>query len=85
MYQLLVDSAPNVPIWERGDLPISYLELAGSAVQPMGVPALLVLHRGQLVTEQYLHGMQPDTPHLLMSVQVGGGNGGRNWPLSRPS
>ena len=28
----------------------------------------LVLHRGRIVTEQYFNGMQPDTPHLLMSV-----------------
>jgi CubicO group peptidase (beta-lactamase class C family) len=28
----------------------------------------LVLHRGQIVTEQYFNGMQPGTPHLLMSV-----------------
>ena len=28
----------------------------------------LVLHRGQIVTEQYFNGMRPDTPHLLMSV-----------------
>jgi len=28
----------------------------------------LVLHHGQIVTEQYLNGMGPDTPHLLMSV-----------------
>ncbi|MGI9009191.1 MAG: serine hydrolase domain-containing protein [Streptosporangiaceae bacterium] len=28
----------------------------------------LVLHRGRLVTEQYLNGLEPDTPHLLMSV-----------------
>jgi CubicO group peptidase (beta-lactamase class C family) len=28
----------------------------------------LVLHRGQVVTEQYFNGMRPETPHLLMSV-----------------
>ena len=28
----------------------------------------LVLHRGRLVTEQYFNGLEPDTPHLLMSV-----------------
>jgi len=28
----------------------------------------LVLHKGQVVYERYLNGMQPDTPHLLMSV-----------------
>jgi CubicO group peptidase (beta-lactamase class C family) len=28
----------------------------------------LVLHRGRVVTERYLNGMQPDTRHLLMSV-----------------
>ena len=28
----------------------------------------LVLHRGRVVTEQYFNGMQPQTPHLLMSV-----------------
>ncbi len=28
----------------------------------------LVLHRGRIVTEQYFNGMEPDTPHLLMSV-----------------
>jgi CubicO group peptidase (beta-lactamase class C family) len=28
----------------------------------------LVLHRGQIVSEQYFNGMAPDTPHLLMSV-----------------
>jgi CubicO group peptidase (beta-lactamase class C family) len=28
----------------------------------------LVLHRGQIITEQYFNGLQPDTPHLLMSV-----------------
>jgi CubicO group peptidase (beta-lactamase class C family) len=27
-----------------------------------------VLHRGQIVTEQYFNAMMPDTPHLLMSV-----------------
>lgn len=28
----------------------------------------LVLHRGAIVTERYLNGMTPETPHLLMSV-----------------
>ena len=28
----------------------------------------LVLHRGRLVSEQYFNGLEPDTPHLLMSV-----------------
>jgi CubicO group peptidase (beta-lactamase class C family) len=28
----------------------------------------LVLHRGRIVAEHYFNGMQPDTPHLLMSV-----------------
>jgi CubicO group peptidase (beta-lactamase class C family) len=28
----------------------------------------MVLHRGQIVTEQYFNGMAPDTTHLLMSV-----------------
>jgi CubicO group peptidase (beta-lactamase class C family) len=28
----------------------------------------LVLHRGQIVTEQYFNGLAPDTTHLLMSV-----------------
>ena len=28
----------------------------------------LVLHRGRIVYERYLNGMQPDTAHLLMSV-----------------
>src|SRR6478609_3454686 len=28
----------------------------------------LVLHRGRVVYERYLNDMQPDTPHLLMSV-----------------
>jgi len=28
----------------------------------------LVLHGGRIVTERYLNGMTPDTPHLLMSV-----------------
>jgi CubicO group peptidase (beta-lactamase class C family) len=30
--------------------------------------ALLVLHRGHVVTERYRNGMTPSTPHLLMSV-----------------
>jgi CubicO group peptidase (beta-lactamase class C family) len=28
----------------------------------------LVLHRGQVIAEQYFNGMTPQTPHLLMSV-----------------
>jgi CubicO group peptidase (beta-lactamase class C family) len=28
----------------------------------------LVIHQGQIVTEQYFNGLRPDTPHLLMSV-----------------
>ena len=28
----------------------------------------LVLHRGRLITEKYLNGLEPGTPHLLMSV-----------------
>jgi CubicO group peptidase (beta-lactamase class C family) len=28
----------------------------------------LVLHRGQIVTEQYFNGLEEDVPHLLMSV-----------------
>jgi CubicO group peptidase (beta-lactamase class C family) len=28
----------------------------------------LVLHQGRVVTERYLNGLEPDTPHLLMSV-----------------
>jgi len=30
--------------------------------------AFLVIHRGRIVTEDYFNGMEPDTPHLLMSV-----------------
>lgn len=30
--------------------------------------AFLVLHRGQVVAEEYRNGMRPDTTHLLMSV-----------------
>lgn len=30
--------------------------------------SLLVLHRGQIVTEWYGHGMTPDSPHLVCSV-----------------
>lgn len=29
--------------------------------------AFLVLHRGQIVYERYLNGMQPDSPHLMFS------------------
>ena len=29
---------------------------------------LMVLHRGEVVTERYLNGLAPDTTHLLMSV-----------------
>lgn len=29
---------------------------------------LLVLHDGRVVVERYLNGLEPDTPHLLMSV-----------------
>lgn len=28
----------------------------------------IVLHRGRVIYERYFNGMQPDTPHLLMSV-----------------
>ena len=28
----------------------------------------IVLHRGQVIFERYFNGMEPDTPHLLMSV-----------------
>jgi CubicO group peptidase (beta-lactamase class C family) len=28
----------------------------------------LVLHRGRIVAERYLNGLEPDTPHLLMSI-----------------
>jgi CubicO group peptidase (beta-lactamase class C family) len=29
--------------------------------------AVLVMHQGQVVMEEYFHGMRPDTLHLLMS------------------
>ena len=32
------------------------------------VDGMLVLHRGSVVHEQYLNGLQPHTPHILMSV-----------------
>lgn len=32
------------------------------------VDALLVAHQGEIVTEQYFHGMTPDTPHELYSL-----------------
>jgi CubicO group peptidase (beta-lactamase class C family) len=30
--------------------------------------AFIILHKGVIVTEQYFHGMQPETPHNLWSV-----------------
>lgn len=53
------------------------VRVRGTAGGKVGLPelldqtdtdALVVLHRGRLVHEEYRHGMAPDVPHLCMSV-----------------
>ena len=58
---------------ERDVLSLSYLtqdrELTvADLLDETCTDGFLVLHRGQIVTEQYRNGMTPATPHLLMSV-----------------
>ena len=50
--------------YHSGDRELTIGEmLAGSYTD-----GFLVLHRGEVVAEEYRNGMTPDTPHLLMSV-----------------
>jgi CubicO group peptidase (beta-lactamase class C family) len=66
------------PTWR---LPRAERDLSGLTVRALGrrIPlerfldetytdGFLVLHRGRIVTEQYLNGLTPDAAHLLMSV-----------------
>jgi CubicO group peptidase (beta-lactamase class C family) len=66
------------PVWR---FPRSERDVMGAVVHAGGRPvsfaefledtytdALLILHRGRVVTERYFNGMTPDTTHLLMSV-----------------
>ncbi len=39
-----------------------------AAVESLDIDAFVVLHRGKIVSEHYFHGMLPETPHYLMSV-----------------
>lgn len=56
-----VDSMP-VPDAAGGAIPLSRL------LRQTHTDAFLVLHKGAIVTEQYFHGMHPETPHNLWSV-----------------
>jgi CubicO group peptidase (beta-lactamase class C family) len=66
------------PVWR---LPSAELDLSGVTLRAgkrmvslerfldeTYTDALLILHRGRIVTERYRNGMTPDTTHLLMSV-----------------
>ena len=37
-------------------------------LQDLSVDAFIVLHRGKILCEQYFHGMRPETPHILFSM-----------------
>lgn len=55
-----------------GQVPVTRVDGSASNVDAIlgesHTDALVVLHRGQLVTEWYAEGGAPDRPHLLMSV-----------------
>lgn len=40
----------------------------GRILEETHTDGFLVLHRGRIVAEHYYNGLEPDTPHLLMSV-----------------
>jgi CubicO group peptidase (beta-lactamase class C family) len=57
---------------DLGDIPVTTLAGTESTVEDVidqtSTDALLVLHRGSLLTERYYDGTTEATPHLLMSV-----------------
>src|SRR5262249_56431949 len=40
----------------------------GRILEETCTDGFLVLHRGRIIAEHYYNGLEPDTPHLLMSV-----------------
>ena len=40
----------------------------GRILEETHTDGFLVLHRGRIIAEHYYNGLEPDTPHLLMSV-----------------
>lgn len=40
----------------------------GEALRTSYTDGIVVMHRGQVMTERYAHGLAPDTPHLIFSV-----------------
>lgn len=69
---------PQGPVWALPRAPVALDDLAvGTPGQARTWPqmladthtdAVLVLHRGRIVDERYLNGMQPQTPHLMFSA-----------------
>ncbi|MCB1744134.1 MAG: serine hydrolase [Gammaproteobacteria bacterium] len=57
-------SLDRIPITTR----TAGTEPLGQALRSMHTDAFIVLHRGCILEERYFNGMQPDSPHILMSV-----------------
>jgi len=79
----LIPSAPiprgDGPVWElsRAERDLGGIRFStehfgeltvGQLLEATCTDGFLVIHGGQIVTEQYFNGLRPETPHLLMSV-----------------
>jgi CubicO group peptidase (beta-lactamase class C family) len=58
----------NGPVWELPRRERDLSGIVGDLLARTYTDGFLVIHRGQIVTEQYFNGLTPDAPHLLMSV-----------------
>jgi CubicO group peptidase (beta-lactamase class C family) len=73
-----IENAPrNVREFPRDDIGLEKLRIDPDSGEAMSfeqflghtdTDAIVVLHRGRLVCERYFNGMQPGSPHILMSV-----------------
>jgi CubicO group peptidase (beta-lactamase class C family) len=41
---------------------------AGKQVRALVMDAFIVVHQGKILCEEYFHGMRPETPHMLYSI-----------------
>ena len=40
----------------------------GEQVRALSMDAFIVVHQGKILCEEYFHGMRPETPHMLFSI-----------------
>ena len=63
-----IANAPDA-VWalEPGTFDLTAADIP-AALAPLNADALVILHQGRVVSEQYFNGMTAQDPHILMSV-----------------